>query len=349
MRTKTSILRVLKKFSVPTLAKTVTKGKLRILCYHGFSCCDEYLWMPGVFMRPETFEARMYFLYTNGYPVLDLTEALELMDKDRLPDQATVITMDDGWVSIKERAHSICKKYNLPYTVYVSSYHSLKQSPVFNMFVRYLFWKTEKSSVPASGFVKRGNGRVDLADTDSRKVFIEDVIQYGQTELDDRGRTNLLTALADQLGVDEEEIRKKRIFDLMTAEEIKELHLDGVDIQLHTHRHHFPVEERTAKKEIIDNRAFLEPILSNAANHFCYPSGHYTKEQFGWLQELGILSATTIRAGFNDGNTNKLELNRFLDFDNYDQLIFEAEMCGMLELARTVKKKIFRLSPNENR
>lgn len=342
MTIKTSILTILKKISVPALARAVTKGKLRILCYHGFSCDDEYLWMPGVFMRPETFKARMSFLYTNGYPVLDLTEALELLDEDRLPDQATVITMDDGWVSIKEQAHSICKKYDFPYTVYVSSYHCLKQSPVFNMFVRYLFWKTEKSSIQTNGLVNRGKGRVDLSDLDNRKVLIEDVITYGQTELDDSGRTDLLTALAGQLEVDEKTIRKKRIFDLMTADEIEELHMDGVDIQLHTHRHQFPLEEQVAKKEIVDNRAFLEPILSKTTNHFCYPSGYYEKKQFGWLQELNIQSATTIQPGLNDRNTHKLELNRFLDFDNYDQLIFEAEMSGILELARTVKKKIFR-------
>ncbi len=296
--------------------------------------------MPGVFMRPERFEERMHYLWAKGYPVLDLEEALDLLDKDRLPNRATVITMDDGWYSIKDKAHKICKKYQLPYTVYISSYHCLKRSPVFNMFVRYLFWKTEGKKLSTQEITGDQSRTVDLTNSEERAHLVEKVIQYGHIQLSEEERENLLNILSDQLGVDGESIRMKRIFDLMTSKEIGDLSNDGVDIQLHTHRHRFPVDKETVKKEIRDNRRFLEPIIKKQLHHFCYPSGFYDKVQFDWLQELDIRSATTTRSGFNDYHSNRMELNRFLDFDNYDQLLFEAELSGILELGRQLRQRV---------
>lgn len=336
---KQLLLNGLHKTSLLKLARAITENKLRILCYHGFSLDDEHLWQPGVFMRPQVFDMRMRYLSQHGFPVLRLEEALELIDKGGLPKSATVITMDDGWFSSKKIGHAICRAYNFPYTVYVSSYHCMKKSPVYNMFVRYLFWKTKVRHLEARDLFPGQSRNIDLHNEKVLLQTVEDTIKFGKKQLDNEQRSQLLVHLGNLLDVDAQGILHSRMLHLIDPVELKKLAKDGVDIQLHTHRHQLPPERESVRKEITDNRDFLSSLVESPLNNFCYPSGLYEKSHETWLKELNITSAATTQAGFNDKSTNKLLLNRFLDFDNYDQLLFEAEMNGVLEIARILRKK----------
>lgn len=59
-----------------------------------------------------------------GYPVLPLGEAVRRLDEDRLPDQAVVITIDDGWSSTYTHMLPILESLGLPATVYVTTWYS---------------------------------------------------------------------------------------------------------------------------------------------------------------------------------------------------------------------------------
>ncbi len=338
---KRLLLNLSQKTSFFKLARAITEKKLRILCYHGFTIDDEHLWQPGVFMRPQVFDMRMGYLSQHGYPVLGLDEALHLLKEDSLPKSATVITMDDGWFSTKKIGHDICRNYNFPYTIYVSSYHCMKGSPVFNMFIRYLFWKTEKRVIKGPDIFQDQVGNIDLEDEKAMLQLVEDIIEYGKKQLDDKERNELLHQLGQLLDVDTEFIFQTRMFHLLEEDELRELEKDGVNIQLHTHRHVLPLDREAVDKEIVDNRAFLSPLVKSSLDNFCYPSGLYEEIHATWLKDLNVKSATTTQAGFNDKCTNTFFLNRFLDFDNYDQILFEAEMSGVLEIARIFRRKGF--------
>src|ERR1051325_11880698 len=53
-------------------------------------------------------------------------------------------------------------------------------------------------------------------------------------------KDELLSAIAVRLGVDYSTILSKRILHLLSVAELTELAAEGVDIRLHTHRHHAP-------------------------------------------------------------------------------------------------------------
>lgn len=337
MVNKNWLLFLLQKARFSKLAKVVTKKKLRILCYHGFSTSDEHLWQPGVFMRPEIFEKRLAYLDKNKFPVLELQSALELLQESKLPNYATVITMDDGWVSSKTYGHEICRSFNFPYTMYVSSYHCVKESPVFNMAVRYLFWKTEIQQCDISSVIKEDTPIIDLKVEEQTIHYVKKIISYGSSHLTDHERTSLLSLLAQILDVDFDSIIASRMLNLLTRNELRKLVEDGVNLELHTHRHTLPSSEAEMKNELIENREFLESIVGHTPNHFCYPSGYFESHHEKWLEELNILSGTTTRPGFNSRETHPLFLNRFLDSDNYSELLFDAELSGTLELARNTR------------
>jgi len=117
----------------------------------------------------------------------------------------------------------------------------------------------------------------------------------------------------------------------MRPEEIAALAADGIDFQLHTHRHRLPLDRDATEREIRDNRAVLAPVARRDLAHFCYPSGEYDARH---PPALGIASATTTRPGFNYRDAAPLELSRFLDSEDVSDLEFEAEMCGFFELIR---------------
>jgi hypothetical protein len=58
------------------------------------------------------------------------------------------------------------------------------------------------------------------------------------------------------------------------------------------------------------------------------------------FEKLGIKSATTCEPGLVDQHTNPFFMPRFLDGENIDQIVFEAELCGVGHFLRKIKSTI---------
>jgi hypothetical protein len=98
-----------------------------------------------------------------------------------------------------------------------------------------------------------------------------------------------------------------------------------------------------ARREILDNRAFLSGLVERPLEHFCYPSGVWSKEQWPWLSALGVTNATTCDLGLNYPDTPCYALKRFLDFDDLRPIEFAAELSGFSECARRLRSFCKRL------
>lgn len=316
-------------------SRQITKKGLRILCYHNFSKGDAIAWQPKLFIHPETFKKRLDYLEKKAFQVISLEEAVTYLEANQLPDYAVVITIDDGWQRTMQYADPLLKEMQYNYTVYLSSYYSKKESPVFNLVVQYLFWKSSEKLITEDlielDFGKTANEQNDIIDT---------ILKTGDLKLDNRERYELLIRLSEILKVDFSLVVDSKRFHLLTAGEIKAMDATGVDFQLHTHRHRWPLEENKAIDEIEVNRFFLLPLVTNELKHFCYPSGFWKPKQFGFLKKCKIKSAVTCESGFNYPKTNLFRLNRFLDGENILQVEFEAEMSGFLELLRIFRRFI---------
>src|SRR5262249_49826858 len=141
------------------------------------------------------------------------------------------------------------------------------------------------------------------------------------------------------LDVSFDEIRNSRMVSVMTTAEIARAAADGVDIQLHTHRHRLSGGDEGVAREIRDNRAVLEPLVGRRLRHVCYPSGVWSADQWPALRKADIKSATTCDAGFNYPSTPPLGLKRFLDGEDIAQIEFEAELSGLMEIMRRLRAR----------
>lgn len=329
------ILRIAKLAGLFALARRLTARDLRILCYHGASLRDEHHFSPGLFMSKETFAARMDFLAQHGYPVISLDAAIAGLPSGAWPGGATVLTIDDGWFGTYRHMAPVLKARGFPSTLYIASYYLGKQTQVFNVAVNYVLWRARGQTLELAAVADHLSGRYELADVRQRAVAGRRLGDFAESLCDVQTRQILFRRLCEVVGIDADEIEEQRLCAFLRIEEARDLQAGGMDIQLHSHRHRFPADSfEAAEAEIADNRRALASVGNPALQHFCYPSGEYQERQLAWLPRLGIVSATTIKAGFTRAADSPYELRRFLDSERVSPIEFEAEMSGFLELVR---------------
>lgn len=337
-RLKPAFLRASKWLGLFRLSRHITRRELRILCYHGISMRDEDAFRPQVFIDPSQFEQHLRSIARRRFPVLPLQEAVERLARGTLPDNAVAITIDDGFYSTYKHAVPMLQELGLPATVYVTSYYSEKKNPIFRLAVQYIAWAARSKRFRLENLgIEELRGETQIAWDDPDDPLMWKIIEHGETGCDEPGRLALAQRLAALLGIDFDALVQGRFLSIMTAEEIRSAAAAGIDIQLHTHRHRFPIDEASVKQEISDNRAALEPLVGHKLHHFCYPSGYWSKRQLPWLEQLDVKTATTCEIGLNKSGAHPLALKRLFDSSEISALELEAELMGFLDLIRRAR------------
>lgn len=313
------------------LARAATAPGVRILCYHG-------LWLGGgtfsgdqLFMSPDTFARRMDTIARLGYPVIALDEAVEgLRGRRRLPANSVVITFDDGWYSSYHGMRPKLAELGFPATLYCDTQQAQRGGPVPHVMAQYL---------------------AKACHIDPTGPNVEDAFRCA-TDLgrphDDRLDASHRFAAA--AGIDVQPYLDARVFDYMTADELRRLRSDGIDIQLHTHRHELADFSRAKiAAEIADNRRALGSILNidpDALRHFCYPSGEWVAAAGPFLDELNIDSATTSDRGLAWPKARMQSLARLSDGGEVSDLKFEADLSGFTDVVKGLLRRTqFAASP----
>ena len=231
--------------------------RLLILCYHGTSLEDEHLWRPELYIQPQKLEQRLESLKQGQFSVLPLGEALQRLRAGTLQPRSVALTFDDGGYDFYRQAFPLLKHYGFPATVYQTTYYTWVERPIFNLICSYMLW-TRRGEVIADGEGLGLQRKLDLRTEANRSAVVQDLIQSSDRE----HRTGLekdeiAAQLARLLKIDYDRLREKRILQLMNERELQEVSRNGVDVQLHTHRHRTPEDETLFRKEIQENRAAI--------------------------------------------------------------------------------------------
>lgn len=306
------------------------RDRVLILCYHGLSLVDEHEWNPSLYITQEHLERRCRVIRDLGGSVLHLDEALKRMREGTLPKRSVVFTFDDGNYDFLALAHPVLRSFGFPATVYLTTYHSLNPGPPFPVAVSYLFWKAARPGqvVEVEGIADEPV-RVDLG---SKSQLADAALQaMGYTW--DAGysgsqKHELLWHLAEQLGLDYDEINRQRVGHVMTVEEAARAASEGVAIELHTHRHRVPRDRALLEREIVDNRKVIEELSGRTPRHLCYPKGRAYPEVRGWLPGLGVESAAGPLSALASNRSEAYYLPRITDTGNLSEDEFAAWITG---------------------
>jgi len=303
--------------------------RLLVLAYHGVAMEDEHKWNSSLYVTQKFLRRRFELLNDNGCTVLALGEAIDRLYSSSLPQRAVAITFDDGGYNFFAKALPVVSEFEFPVTVYLTTYYSVFNRPVFPVAADYLLWKARGNSIDLRDLVG-GNGRFDLSSISSRKAARDQIVSFGGTRsLSAREKDDLLAELARRLSIDYQEFCDARLMSLMDQSEVSSISRAGVDIQLHTHRHRVPSEKNTFLKEIRDNADVIRSTTGRSPSHLCYPSGEYSSLMFPWLREANIASATTCETALVGTGTERFAIPRLVDTAHLSEVEFEGWLAGV--------------------
>ena len=165
---------------------------------------------------------------------------------------------------------------------------------------------------------------------DERQVIVQHILEMAQREkMNTCAKSDLAEETARELGVDYSAILDQRLLQILSPAEVAGVAKGGIDIQLHTHRHRTPRDFALFTREIEDNRRRIVEWTGKMPIHFCYPSGRYAPELFGWLRNAGVKTATTCESGLAFSDCEPMKLPRVLDDSGMNLLRFEAVLAGL--------------------
>lgn len=271
----------------------------------------------------------MEAIHRRGFRVLPLDEGLRRLADGSLPPKSLSITFDDGEVGFYTHAHPILAEYGFPATVYLTTYYVENRLPVITVALSYVLWAARGNEatvdLPALGRVQ-----LDTSSPEAREATWSTLMARMERErLNGDARDDILRRVARALELDYGRFREERRLELMNPSEVRELASQGVDFQLHTHRHRVPEDRGRFLKEIRDNREAIRRYAGTSPEHFCYPSGQYNEQVVAWLREEGIRSATTCDPGLATSETDPLLLPRLVDVPTLAPVEFEAWLDGI--------------------
>src|SRR2546422_2000965 len=157
------------------------RQRLLILAYHGIAVSDEHLWNGSQFISADTFRTRLQLLRKSRCVVLPLGEAIERLYAKDLPDRAVSITFDDGSVDFYTKAFPLLKDFGFPVTLYLTTYYSLYQRPVFDPMCSYLLWKGRNETLNLRNITGR-DSRIDLLDVTARELISSEIRAFAREQ-----------------------------------------------------------------------------------------------------------------------------------------------------------------------
>ena len=307
------------------------RRRLLVLCYHGVSLDDEHEWNPELYISQDRLRERLAFLQRSRANVLRLDDAVVRLREGTLPPRSVVITFDDGGADFRLRALPVLADFGYPATVYLTTHYCDLPYPVWTSAGRYLLWKGRDAGwLRLSGIC---DDALDVAiGSAAERHEAWRALHRVIAPLSTRSKDLVLGQIAERLGIDYEAFRARRMFQIMTADEVRGLPADLVDVELHTHRHTTPVDEEKLAMEIRDNQRVITSLRDRVGRHFCYTSGMYDECMLPWLAEHGIVSATTCVPGLVDADTELLLMPRLVDTQVTPDVVFRAWFTGFASL-----------------
>lgn len=276
---------------------------LQILTYHRVND-DGDICFPGTPTR--LFAQQMEYL-ADSHRVLDLAEAAERLAANDIPDNAIVITFDDGYRDNFSNALPILDKLALPATIFlatgvIGSDRLLWHDRVFNAF--------RETQLPQwTGFAE--SRCYSLAKPEERVAALESSLKVIFT-LGESERDRCIDRLVDQLQVAG---RREQSGLMLSWDEVAQMSRKRIAFGSHTVTH--PILTRVPADRIAEEMAtskkLIEQRLGNTVKAFAYPKGgvgDFDATTRSLLIDAGYRCAVTTLFGGNKPGQDPFELKR---------------------------------------
>lgn len=295
------------KFLLQQLSPGGTKGRLNTFIFH------RVLAKPDPIFPDETDAKRfdeMLSWITQWFNVIPLDEAVARLQTNSLPPRAAAITFDDGYEDNYSIAMPLLKKYGVSATFFIAT-GFLNGGRMWNDSIIEAIRQIAKPSLDLTSI---GLEKIPVASLEEKRAAITTVIgalKYDQFTTR-RAKSDAIGQLA---GI-------KLPSDLMmTANQVQQMRASGMLIGAHTVNHPIlaKIDIKTAEKEILESKLYLEDLLKEPIKLFAYPNGRpgedYLAEHAVLTQQLGFTASVSTNWGITNNETDLFNLPRFTPWD----------------------------------
>lgn len=271
-------------------------------------------------------ESFLHWARKKGIEFITLDQALARMESSATTGRRfAVLTFDDGYADNLSNALPILERNQVPFTVYVTTELVTRQAFFWWRGLQCLFRDNAEVAIEALG------RRYSCSSMDEKiPAYLEVKRWVGQ---DVTVRAPLLKEAFREHNISLIDLLDR---DALSAEQVRTLASHPlVTIGGHTMSHPElgKLSEAEARREILENRVFLEGLIDKPVSHFAYPFGG--TEACGPREErlvknLGFKSATTTRRGniFPEHRHRPCALPRAQFNGNREYLSFIAMQMG---------------------
>jgi peptidoglycan/xylan/chitin deacetylase (PgdA/CDA1 family) len=241
------------------------------------------------------------------FRVLPLDEAIESLRRSTLPQGAVCVTFDDGYRDNHEVALPVLLRHGVRATFFVATSY-LGGGIMFNDVV---IESLRRTRLPQLDLDVLGYGKHGLADVPERRAAVRGILTRLKYE-PWRKRAEKALRLAELCGVEPPADL------MMSPEQVRALHHNGMTIGAHTAHH--PILARTddveARTEIEASKNALEDITGSPVGLFAYPNGRpevdYRHQHVALVRELGFAAAVSTAPGIASAAADPYQLPRFM-------------------------------------
>jgi peptidoglycan/xylan/chitin deacetylase (PgdA/CDA1 family) len=302
----------------------ISKKKVKILLYHRFSSVpeDEKIYAKE-FEKQITHIKKHYNLIAFD----QLVKSIRLGESP--PDNAVIITVDDGYQDFYLFAYPILKKYSAPATVFLTTEFVEGNIWLWHDIINYSLIRTKNNYLDLD--IENKKIRLPVNSNTSNMGQLKKQLFDTCTSLANEKRLQLLNNIVKELKVDLPEKPPKEYSSLQWSQ-IIEMAQNGISFGAHTCNH--PILSRInyeeACYEIYKSKSKIEDVLQKEITTFSYPNGKkddFTMETKQIVKMACFHTAVSSIYGLNDKTTDMYELKR-IPIGGRNRIYFHQDISG---------------------
>jgi peptidoglycan/xylan/chitin deacetylase (PgdA/CDA1 family) len=292
-----------------------------IVRYHSVSQGNDLV-SNGITVPPAVFEQQVCYFAKHFRPILMDTLIDCVQNRQPFPENAIVLTFDDGYAD-NYKAARILKKYRMTGVFYVTAGCIESEERFWVGEIHHLLGKTTKNGVRLR--VRDKVFETFLSDS-TRAEPIRRLTQLIKT-LDVATRESIREELRKQL--DDVPALENNL--MLTWQQLSEMVAMGMEIGGHTMTHcNLPsATKEEAWDEVVQCKVLLEQRLGTNVSHFAYPNGgssqYYNPRIKEFVRRAGYRSAVTSKFGAVDLSNDPFELRRIRTTEQLSDIVWEIE------------------------
>jgi len=302
------------------------QNRALVLMYHRINTPLTDPWNLSV--SPENFEAQLKFL-SEHYSIISTHELIRQIKSGKIKNESVALTFDDGYHDNFTTAKPLLEKYSVPATFFITdSYlggqpfwwdelefiivHTEKLPPFFSVTFRdetVQFNLGEENELNEDIRSKHLNYSAGRPPTLRTQLYVKLWNLFSPLPKDEQ--MELLKLIREWAGLLDDDIQVEGTMSVTQLKQLSDNPLFTIGGHTRTHpalAHH---TKEIQKREIMENKAFLEHCLKKEIKYFAYPSGDFNNSTIQLLKEHSFSAAFTTHSKPVIKNAGRYKISRF--------------------------------------